>query len=100
MNTLIEQETTVAAGRADAVVYVYSTVPKHLRKLRGDKRVTEVEGGDGWGRFEIPADQFDPLRGFKRATRQLTDEQRKAVAERFRKARLDAPEAPDDGEDG
>jgi hypothetical protein len=87
MSTLIEQETTVAAGRADDVVYVYSTVPKHLRKLRSDKRVTELEGDADWGRFEIPADQFDPLRGFKRASRQLTDEQRLAVAERFRLAR-------------
>jgi hypothetical protein len=87
MSTLIEQETSVTAGRADDVVHVYSNVPKHLRRLRRDPRVTELQGDAEWGRFTIPADQFDPLRGFKRAPRVMTDEQRQAVADRLRKAR-------------
>ena len=87
MTTLAEQETTVAACREDSVVYVYSTVPKHLRRLRSDPRVTEREGGDDWGSFSIPADQFDPLRGFKRARAPLTEEQRTALRSRLSEAR-------------
>lgn len=87
MTTLAEQETTVAACRDDSVVYIYSTVPKHLRRLRSDARVVEREGGPDWGSFVIPADQFDPLRGFKRSRTPLTDEQRAALASRLSKAR-------------
>jgi hypothetical protein len=84
---IIEQETTVAAGRDDAVVYIYTTVPKHLRRLRADKRATERNGGEDWGSFTIPADQFDPLRGFKRQRQPLTAEQREAAGDRLRLAR-------------
>jgi hypothetical protein len=87
MTTLAEQETTVAACREDSVVYVYSTVPKHLRRLRSDPRVTEREGGVDWGRFSIPADQFDPLRGFKRNRAPLSEERRVALAARLAEAR-------------
>lgn len=87
MVSIVEQETTVAAGRDEAVVYIYSTVPKHLRRLRADKRVTERDGGEDWGSFTIPSDQFDPLRGFKRQRAPLTAEQREAAGDRLRLAR-------------
>ena len=87
MSQLIEQETTITAGRAEDVVFVYTNVPKHLRRLRLDKRATEIMGGEEWGRFRIPSDQFDALRGFKRQTKPMTEEQRTAAAARLNAAR-------------
>lgn len=93
--TLDEQETSVSYTRSDEVVYIYSANPKHLRKLRADDRVTETKTateadtekvGD-WGMFEVPASMFDPLTGFKRKARQLSDEQKLALTKRLRNAR-------------
>lgn len=87
MVALDEQETTVSGYRNDGVVHVYTSNLVHLRRLRKDARVAELAGGDDWGRFTIPSDLFDPLKGFKRAGRKLTDEQRAAAGERLRAAR-------------
>lgn len=87
MATLDEQETTVTAVRNGSAVYVYTANPVHLRRLRKDDRATEVSGGDDWGNFTIPSSSFDPIKGFKRARRPLTDEQREAASERLRAAR-------------
>lgn len=82
-----EQETTVTAGRDESVVRIWSNNPVHVRRLRKESRVTQIDGDEFGGHFEIPANQFDPLKGFKRATRVLTDEQRAAAAERLNNAR-------------
>lgn len=87
MTTQLEQETTVTAGVTDEVVYVYTTVAKHLRRLRSDKRATETAGGEDWGKFTIPSDQFDPLRGFKRQGKPMSEAQRLAAGARLAAAR-------------
>lgn len=87
MTSRAEQETTVAAGRDEPVVFIWSNNPVHVRRLRKDPRVTQVSGDDLSGDFRIPSHLFDPLKGFKRTGRKLTDEQREAAAERLRKAR-------------
>ena len=85
MATKEEQETTVTWA-ADRVV-IYTAVPKHLRRLRGDGRATEISGGEDWGSFEISSGVFDALNGFKRTRKKLTPEQREAAAKRLKNAR-------------
>lgn len=82
-----EQETTVTAGRDDSVVRIWSNHLPHVRKLRKDKRVVQKSGDDTEGHFEIAASDYDPLVGFRRKGRKLTDEQRAAAAERLANAR-------------
>jgi hypothetical protein len=87
MATKDEQETTVTYITADSLVQVYTAVPKHLRRLRSDKRATEISGGDDWGIFYIESRFFDPLNGFKRARKEMTPEQKAASAKRLADAR-------------
>lgn len=82
-----EQETTVCAGRSSEYVEVYTNNTVHLRRLRADDRVTEIKGGDDWGQFRISSAHFDPLAGFKRQRKPLTEEQRAAAASRLEIAR-------------
>lgn len=93
MATRAEQETTVTAGRDDAHVMVYTSNPVHLRRLRNDSRAVEVDGGEDWARFRIPSELFDPLKGFRRKGRVMSEEERKAAAARLAAARLAAARA-------
>lgn len=87
MTARAEQETTVSAGRDENVVRIWSNNPVHVRRLRKDPRAVQTDGDEFGGHFEIPAAAFDPLRGFRRAPRVMTDEQRAAAAERLARAR-------------
>lgn len=87
MTSRAEQETTVTAGRDDDVVHVWSNNPVHVRRLRKHPKVTQTEGDELSGSFTVPTSAFDPLKGFRRAGREMTPEQREAAAERLRKAR-------------
>lgn len=87
MSTRAEQETTVTGTRDDPMVYVWTANPVHLRRLRKDSRAIEVDGGDDWGRFTIPATSFDPLKGFRRKGRVLTEAERLAASARLAVAR-------------
>lgn len=87
MASMIEQETTVTGVRGDGLVYVYTTNPVHLRRLRKDDRATEIMGGYDWGNFTIPAEAFDPLKGFRRKGRVMSDEERAAASDRLARAR-------------
>lgn len=86
MTSLDEQETTVTQLRNQQTL-IYTANPVHLRRLRADERATEVRGGADWGEFTIPNAAFDPLKGFKRKSKPMTEEQRAAVGERLKKAR-------------
>ena len=79
---LEEQEIVVATTAVDDLVYIYTTIPKYQRKLvaRGATLVSE-------GNYTLPKAAFDPLGGFKRKSKPMTEEQRQAAAERLRKAR-------------
>lgn len=81
-----EQETTVTVGRDDELVHIYTSNTVHLRKLRKEPRATEIRGGEEWGQFTVPADQFNPISGFKRRG-SMTEEQRQAASARLRAAR-------------
>lgn len=84
---LLEQETTVTWPNEGEVAYIYSTVPKHLRKLRARDGVVEVNGGPDWGSFTVPRTGFDPFTGFKRKSKPMSPEQREAAIVRLRGAR-------------
>ena len=90
MPSRAEQETTVTQLRGGDT-YVFTANPVHLRALR--KRVeagtvTERSGDDVSGEFIIPAGLFDPLKGFKRRSRPMTDAEKSAAAERLKTYRL------------
>jgi hypothetical protein len=89
MSARAEQETTVTAGRDDDTVQVWTNNTVHLRRLRKDPRATEHKGDETSGHFTIPADMFDPLKGFRRARRQMTDDERAAASARLAAARAD-----------
>jgi hypothetical protein len=84
-----EQETTVTAGRDEEWVSIWTNNPVHARRLDKDPRAEKTkEGPDefgGW--YRIRATDFDPLKGFRRAPRVMTDEQRAAAVERLANAR-------------
>lgn len=86
MPTIEEQETTVSQYR-NGETYIYTTNPVHLRKLRKDPRATEIQGGDDWARFTVPAGIFDPTKGFKTTRKPMTPEQRQNASERLTAAR-------------
>lgn len=87
MTSLLEQETTVTYSRADGLVHIYSSIPSHVRRMRKDSAYTEVRSwGDDCGEFTIDHKLYDPMRG-RRRPRAMTDEQKKASAERLRVAR-------------
>jgi hypothetical protein len=91
MTARIEQETTVTAGRDDEFVLIWTNNPVHARRLEKDSRVVKVSGSSDpdeiGGQYKIPSDQFDALKGFKRASKPMSPEQRAAAAERLRSAR-------------
>lgn len=87
MTARAEQETTVTAGRDESLVYIWTNNPVHARRLRGDKRVVQTEGDELSGHFTIPREHFDPLKGFRRARREMSAEQRAAASERLAAAR-------------
>ena len=81
-----EQETTVAIGRDDSVVRIYTNVTPHLYRLRKSDLATEVAGGDDWGQFEIPVEFFHLFSALRRK-RAVSDAQREAARDRFAAAR-------------
>ena len=89
MTARSEQETTVTAGRDEEWVSIWTNNPVHARRLDKDPRAEKTkEGPDefgGW--YRIRSTDFDPLKGFRRAGRTLTPEQRTAAAERLANAR-------------
>ena len=85
MASLDEQETTITHIRSNKTILIYTANAVHLRKLRKESRATEVNGGEDWAEFTVSASDFDPLTGFKRRTKPLTEQQRAERADRMRK---------------
>lgn len=82
MTARAEQETTVAIGRDDAMVRIYTNVTPHLYRLRKSDLAVEVAGGDDWGQFEVPVEFFHLFSAIRRK-RQVSEAQREAARERF-----------------
>lgn len=89
-----ERETTVTSTDADAEVRIWTAQRRHIGRMRRHPAFTEVGSGfhDGseWAEFTIPSDQWNPASGAKRKST-LTDEQRRAAADRLASARQAAP---------
>lgn len=88
MATLEEQETTVTQIR-NGGTSIYTANPVHIRKLEKEPRAVRVrvwmeDGKIDAAQYEIEAGQFDPVKGFKRATKPLSDEERAKRAALFR----------------
>ena len=89
MASFEESETTVSGIQADRCYYIGTNRQKHISRLakeaeagRAELLTTEGE----WVQYRVSEKHFDPLTGFKRQVN-MTDEQRKASAERLAKAR-------------
>lgn len=85
-----ERETTVTATDDDPTVRIWTAQRRHIGRMRRHPSFTEVGSGfhDGseWAEFTIPADQWNPASGAKRKSN-LTDEQKRAAAERLAASR-------------
>ena len=102
MPTKGEQETVVTIDREDNVAHIYSNNPAHVRRMLKDDRLTVVDTGEDeisglWGNFRSEPGDWNPVTGLKRK-RNLSDEQRQAMADRLR-TRREAGEDLDDEED-
>ena len=83
-----EQETTVTAGRDDEWVHIWTNNPVHARRLDNDPRAELTIPGDEFGgQYRIRATDFDPLKGFRRKSKPMTEDQRAAAAARLNEAR-------------
>lgn len=87
MAAMDEQETTITISRTDPVARIYTSDARHLWRLREHPLATEVDGGDDWGNFTVPADRVNPLKIFKANRKPMTDAQKAAAAERLAKFR-------------
>lgn len=87
-----ERETTVTTTDADDTVRIWSAQRRHIGRMRRHPAFMEVAAGEhdgtAWAEFTIPADQWSPATGAKRKSN-LTDEQKRAAAERLAAARED-----------
>lgn len=88
--TAYERETTINMSDGDDLVRIWTAQRPVINRIRKDSRYTVVESGneDGteWLSATIPSSNFNPLTGAKRRSH-MTDEQKRAAAERLAKAR-------------
>jgi len=89
--TLAEQETTITVDLDERLVRIHTTVAKHIRAFDKDDAFTRVDGGDDWAKYTIPEAEWSPITGRKRH-RELSDEQRKVLADRLARVRERAHE--------
>lgn len=82
-----EQETTVSYGANDEIVRIFSTVPKHIRKLRAREGVVITRDEGDLVFAEVDRGQFDPFTGFKRKSRPMTPAEKEAAVARLARAR-------------
>lgn len=75
----------------DKTEMVQSATKAEITKLEENEYAVNIrsaiKGGDDWGEFVIAAGAFDPLKGFKAKRKPLSEEQKRAVAERLAAAR-------------
>lgn len=88
--TAPERETTIISTDGDDLVTIETAQRRHITRLRKNPAFAEVATGtyegSEWARFTIPARDWSPATGAKRK-RNLTDEQREELRQRFAKSR-------------
>lgn len=89
--TADERETIIRLSDGDDLVRIWTARRRDITALRKKPDATETSTGfhgtTEWAEFTIPRERWSTGRGIKGARRHLSDEQKAAVAERFRKAR-------------
>lgn len=85
-----ERETIVTTSDGDDLVRVWTAQRTAITRISRDTRFTIVDSGEHegtrWVSATIPADKWNPVTGAKR-NRTMTDEQKRAAADRLRAAR-------------
>ncbi|WRS29637.1 hypothetical protein U6G28_08925 [Actinomycetaceae bacterium MB13-C1-2] len=94
---LNERETTINIPGDGSEVMIWTNIPRDIRAFRSKApKVSELKSGfqgtTEWAEFRVAYKDFNPAKGV-RNTRQLTEEQRQAVADRFRAFRENQTEA-------
>ena len=88
--TASERETVINSDDDSGVVRIWTAQRRFITRLRKNPTFTEIgtgfHGTTEWAEFTIPADQWNPASGAKRRVT-MTDEQRRAAADRLRAAR-------------
>lgn len=88
--TASERETVINSDDDSGVVRIWTAQRRFITRLRKNPAFTEVDtghtGSTEWSEFTIPADRWNPASGAKRRVT-MTDEQRRAAADRLRAAR-------------
>ena len=83
-----ERETVVVANEGEDYVHIDSTVRRHITRMRSNPRFEEtgsgMYGSTEWAKFRIPAADWNPASGAKRA---MSEQAKQASAERLAKAR-------------
>lgn len=97
-----EQETSVSKGRLDDYVEIWTNNVVDVRTLEKEaraKRVSPVWDFDDAGQlaewleegfgvtYRVSSEDFHPLKGFRRKSKPLTDEQKADLAARLRSSR-------------
>lgn len=87
-----ERETTIAYTDADEYVTVFTCIRRDLTAMRKNPAFKQVRSGtykDGteWGDFQLSVEDFGSISSIVKRKRNLSDEQRAAVAERLSNAR-------------
>ena len=85
-----ERETVITVTDADQSVHIWTAQKRHITRMRKHDSFTETatgyHGTTEWASFTIPARDWNPASGAKRK-RNLTDEQRQALADRLARSR-------------
>ena len=86
-----ERETVINTTDSDDVVRIWTAQPRYLGQLRRNPKFTETKSGrygtTAWAEFTIPADQWSPGTGAKRAAREISDEERARLTEQLARVR-------------
>ena len=96
MTTAAERETVINASDGDGLVRIYTMQRRYIGRLRRNPKFTLIGEGvhnDGavWAEFTIPASEWNPATGAKRAN-YATAEQKARSAEQLRKVRATSRE--------
>lgn len=86
-----ERETVVTVNDGEDVVRLYTAQRPVIRRIQADSRWTVVETGEYDGSPYIwatcPKSMWNPLSGMKKQRAPMTEDQKRAAAERLRAAR-------------
>ena len=84
--SLPEQETVIRFSPGEDEVHIWTNYPAHVRHFSKDERYTLSKVDQDGAHFTIPRTEYNPVKAAKNR-RNLTDEQKQALADRLAKSR-------------